>query len=87
MSMKEVKMSVAKVAISIENKLLKKVDFYVKKGVFKNRSQALQMAMNETIAHLEHKRLANECAKLDISLEQQIADNDLAEDMEEWPKY
>lgn len=80
-------MSVAKVAISIESKLLKKVDFYVKKGVFKNRSQAMQSAMNETIEKLEHKRLAHECAKLDIFLEQQMADNDLEEDLKEWPKY
>jgi hypothetical protein len=43
--------------------------------------------MNETIAHLEHKRLADECAKLDITSEQKMADNDLAEDIKEWPKY
>jgi hypothetical protein len=43
--------------------------------------------MNETIAHLEYKRLADECAKLDMTLEQQMTENDLAEDMEEWPKY
>jgi hypothetical protein len=43
--------------------------------------------MNDVIAHLEHKRLADECAKLDIALEQQMADCDLAEDTKEWPKY
>jgi metal-responsive CopG/Arc/MetJ family transcriptional regulator len=80
-------MGAAKVAISIESKLLKKVDFYVKKGVFKNRSQAIQMAVNETLEHLEHKRLGDECAKLDIKAEQEMAENDFAEDMDEWPKY
>jgi metal-responsive CopG/Arc/MetJ family transcriptional regulator len=80
-------MSVAKVAISIEDKLLKKVDFYVKKGVYKSRSQAIQLAMNDAIAHLEHKRLANECAKLNINEEQQLADLGLNEDLNEWPKY
>ncbi|MBV8801454.1 MAG: CopG family transcriptional regulator [Gammaproteobacteria bacterium] len=80
-------MGVAKVAISIEDKLLKKVDFYVKKGIFKSRSQAIQLAMNDAISHLEHRRLANECAKLDINEEQQFADFGLNEDLNEWPRY
>jgi hypothetical protein len=66
---------------------LKKIDFYVKKHVFKNRSQAFQLSINQTLDQLEHKRLANECAKLDINEEQEMADTGLDEDLATWPKY
>lgn len=80
-------MSLAKVAISIESATLKKLDYYVKKRVFKNRSQAIQAAVNQSIDVLEHQRLANECAKLDITSEQQMADYGLDEDEKEWPTF
>jgi len=42
-------MSVAKVTISIESGLLKKVDYLVRERVFSNRSQAIQSAVAEKI--------------------------------------
>lgn len=80
-------MSIAKVAISIEASQLKKIDFYVKKHVFKSRSQAFQVAVVETLKRLEHSRLAKECEKLDIHAEQEMADLGLEEDLTSWPKY
>jgi metal-responsive CopG/Arc/MetJ family transcriptional regulator len=80
-------MSTAKIAVSIDQNLLKKIDFYVKKHIFKNRSQAFQISINQTLEHLEHGRLAKECAKLDISFEQEMADTALNEDIESWPNY
>lgn len=80
-------MSVAKIAVSIDDKQLKKIDFYVKKNIFKSRSQAFQIAISQTLEQLEHKRLARECAKLDIKSEQELADLGLDEDLESWPKY
>ena len=80
-------MSMAKIAVSIDNKQLKKIDFYVKKKIFKNRSQAFQQSISQTLEHLEHDRLAKECAKLDIHFEQEMADIGLDEDLESWPKY
>jgi len=41
-------MSMAKVAISIDNEQLKRIDYYVKKKIFKNRSQAFQLSINQT---------------------------------------
>lgn len=78
---------IAKVAVSIDEKQLKKIDFYVKKHVFKSRSHAFQISISQTLQHLEHDRLATECAKLDVHEEQEMADVELDEDLESWPKY
>ena len=80
-------MSIAKIAVSIDSNQLKKIDFYVKKHVFKTRSEAFRVAINQTLDHLEHKRLATECAKLEMNEEQEMADLGLKEDLEAWPKY
>ena len=39
------------------------------------------------LERLERTRLARECAKLDPLFEQQLADEGLAEDLEQWPEY
>jgi metal-responsive CopG/Arc/MetJ family transcriptional regulator len=80
-------MSIAKIAVSIDDQQLKKIDYYVKKHVFKSRSQAFQLSIQHTLEQLEHGRLARECAKLDPHEEQDIADMGLDEDLESWPKY
>lgn len=67
-------MSVAKVTISIESSLLKKVDYLVKERVFANRSQAIQSAVEEKVSRLDKNRLARECAKLEKAEEQSLAD-------------
>lgn len=80
-------MSVAKVTISIESTLLKKVDRLVKERVFSNRSQAVQAAVEEKISRLDSNRLARECAKLNKAEEQSLADLGLAGETEEWLEY
>ncbi|HTM63158.1 MAG TPA: ribbon-helix-helix domain-containing protein [Gammaproteobacteria bacterium] len=80
-------MSVAKIAVSIDAEQLKKIDYYVKKHVFKTRSEAFRIAINQTLDELEHNRLARECSKLEISEEQEMADQGLEEDLGAWPKY
>lgn len=80
-------MSVAKVTISIESSLLKRVDHLVKSNVFSNRSQAIQAAVQEKVARLDNNRLAQECAKLDKTLEQALADEGLASEVAGWLEY
>ncbi|HVS21545.1 MAG TPA: ribbon-helix-helix domain-containing protein [Pyrinomonadaceae bacterium] len=80
-------MSVAKVTVSIESGLLKRVDHLVKARVFSNRSQAIQAAVQETVARLDSNRLARECAKLDKAQEQSLADEGLASEAAEWREY
>lgn len=80
-------MSVAKVTISIESQLLKRLDNLVKDRVFPNRSQAIQSAVEEKVSRLNKHRLARECAKLDRKEEQAWADLGLASEADEWPEY
>lgn len=80
-------MSVSKVTISIDETLLKRVDRLVKANAFSNRSQAIQEAVEEKVARLDKTRLAQECAKLDKSFEQALADEGLGAEGEEWPVY
>lgn len=80
-------MNVAKVTISIESTLLKKVDYLVKARVFANRSQAIQSAVQEKVDRLDQNRLARECAKLNKAEEQALADEGLASEVTEWLEY
>ena len=80
-------MAVSKVTISIESSLLRRVDHLVKAQVFSNRSQAIQAAVEEKVSRLDNNRLAQECAKLDRSQEQALADEGLAAEVTEWLEY
>jgi len=80
-------MSTAKVAITIEESLLSKVDRLVKSHVFPNRSRAIQEAVSDKLARIDRRRLAQECSKLDKRFEQAIAEEGLNSEIESWPEY
>lgn len=80
-------MATVKVAISLQDNLLRRVDSLVRKRVFPNRSKAIQEAVREKLERFDRTRLARECAKLDPKFEQAMADEGLARDLEEWPEY
>jgi metal-responsive CopG/Arc/MetJ family transcriptional regulator len=80
-------MGSAKVAITIDDDTLQRLDRLVKEHVFPNRSKAIQEAVQDKIKRLEKSRLARECAKLDPSYEQALADEGISEDVNEWPEY
>jgi metal-responsive CopG/Arc/MetJ family transcriptional regulator len=80
-------MKTAKVAITISQDLLIRLDQLVKEHRFPNRSRAVQAALQEKLERLDRGRLARECAKLDRRFEQALADEGLAEDAETWPEY
>ena len=71
-------MSTAKVAITLDENLLKRLDRLVKNRLFENRSRAIQEAVSEKLARLERNRLARECAKLDRKFEQSMAEEGLS---------
>jgi metal-responsive CopG/Arc/MetJ family transcriptional regulator len=77
----------AKVAITIDDETLQRLDRLVKEHVFPNRSKAIQEAVQDKIKRLEKTRLARECAKLDPLYEQALADEGISEDVNEWPEY
>lgn len=77
----------SKVAISLDESTLGRLDRLVRKQVFPSRSQAVQEAVEEKLARLERSRLAQECAKLDPVFEKALAEEGLSEDLSEWPEY
>lgn len=79
-------MTVDKIAITIDARLLKQIDRLVAARQFPDRSRAIQEAVREKLARLESGRLARELAKLDVAFEQRLADEGLG-DLQEWPAY
>ncbi len=79
-------MPVAKVAVTIDDTLLREVDRLVEAGEFPNRSRAINAALlclkeQRTRKH----RLLAELAKLDSSEERELADEWLSAEAE-WPE-
>ena len=77
----------SKVAISLDESTLERLDKLVRKAAFPSRSQAIQEAVEEKLTRLEQSRLARECAKLDPAFEKALAEEGLSEDVSEWPEY
>ena len=71
-------MAASKIAITIDQNLLHRLDFLVKSQRFANRSRAIQEAVAEKLARIERSRLAQECAKLDPKFEQEMAEEGFA---------
>lgn len=80
-------MGATKIAITIDESLLKKLDRLVKSHVFPNRSKAIQVAVSDKLARIDHRRLAKECSKLNKNFEQAMAEEGLNSVIEEWPEY
>jgi metal-responsive CopG/Arc/MetJ family transcriptional regulator len=80
-------MSTAKIAITIEEDTLGKLDRLVSSKVFPNRSKAIQEAIKEKLTRVNRSRLARECAKLDPAVEKAIAEEGFSREIEEWPEY
>jgi metal-responsive CopG/Arc/MetJ family transcriptional regulator len=80
-------MSKAKIAITLDKQILKRLDQLVEGQVFPNRSCAIQEAVKEKLGRLEQIRLARECAKLDPDFEKALAEEGMSGELSEWPKY
>jgi Arc/MetJ-type ribon-helix-helix transcriptional regulator len=80
-------MAASKIAITIDDKLLKQLDYMVKSRGFPNRSKAIQEAVAEKLKRIEGTRLARECAKLDPDYEQNMAEEGFSMEIGEWPEY
>lgn len=76
-----------KIAITLDNEFIEELDRLVENHVFQSRSQAIREAVSEKLLRLKSTRLASECSKLDPSFEKAMADEGLAEDIDQWPKY
>ena len=80
-------MAASKIAITLDNDMVKQLDMLVKSNIFPNRSKAIQEAVAEKLMRMEKSRLAQECAKLDPGFEQTLAEEGFKSELEEWPEY
>jgi len=80
-------MPTAKVAISIDDQLLKKVDLLVRENKYPNRSNIIQEAVKEKLLRIDKNQLAIECAKLDADFERLMAEEGFSQEMDSWPEY
>ncbi|NMA29236.1 MAG: ribbon-helix-helix protein, CopG family [Burkholderiales bacterium] len=75
----------SKIAISLEEETLRRVDRLVKNHVFPSRSKAIEEALTDKLERLERRRLARECALLDPQEERALAEEGLSG--APWPEY
>lgn len=80
-------MPVAKIAVSIDEKVVRRLDGLVRKGLFPSRSKAIQQALENQMSKLDRSRLAVECAKLNASQERKLAEEGMHLEVEQWPEY
>ena len=80
-------MPVAKIAVSIDQKVVHRLDGLVRKGLFPSRSKAIQEALECQLSRLDRSRLAVECAKLDRKQERAVAEEGMGIEVEQWPEY
>jgi metal-responsive CopG/Arc/MetJ family transcriptional regulator len=80
-------MQTAKIAITIDQGTLLRLDRLVTQKVFPSRSNAIQVAVQEKIERLDRIRLARECAKLDPREEQDLAEEGMTQELAQWPAY
>lgn len=80
-------MGTSKVAITLDEELLERIDRLVAERKFPSRSRAIQLAVQAQIDRLDQRRLARECAKLNPKYEQQLAEHGASYDLESWPEY
>ena len=80
-------MSSAKIAISLDPKIVTKLDLLVRDGIFPSRSRAIQEALEERLNRIDRTRLARECSKLDAAFEKALAEEGFESEVEQWPEY
>lgn len=76
-----------KVAITLDAKLVSRLNTLVRQARFPNRSHAIEVALEEKLERLSRARLARECAKLDRRAERALAEEGLGQELASWPEY
>ena len=76
-----------KIAITIDKKLVQRLDALVEKNQFPSRSRAIQEAVMEKLTRLDKSRLVKECLKLDSKFEKALADEGLESEASSWQEY
>ena len=71
----------AKIAISLAEQTLERLDRLVQNKIFPNRSQAIETVLAEKLDRLDRVRLARECSKLDPAQEKEMAEEGFSEEL------
>lgn len=79
--------STAKIAISMSEGMLKRLDDLVQDARYPSRSGAIQKAVQDLLERTYSTRLARECAKLDPKEEIAIAEEGMNGELGSWPEY
>jgi metal-responsive CopG/Arc/MetJ family transcriptional regulator len=77
----------SKIAITLDGKIVERIDHLVQNKTFLNRSQAIEEALKEKLNRLDKSRLATESSKLDPNYERDLAEEGIAQDTSEWPEF
>ncbi|MBI3610361.1 MAG: ribbon-helix-helix protein, CopG family [Nitrospirae bacterium] len=80
-------MPTAKIAITLDDEIVKEIDRWVRERRYPNRSKAIAEAVKERMARWRKTRLIEEAAKLDPKEEKALAEESLAAENEAWPEY
>lgn len=80
-------MPAAKIAISLDENVLREIDRLVRKNIYPNRSRAIQEAVKDKIERILKSRLARECSKLNSKEEISLAEEGMDVEVDEWPEY
>jgi len=80
-------MANTKIAITLDENTLERLDRLVKEHIFPSRSRAVQEAIRDRLERIEGGRLSRECAKLDPGFERAMAEEGITLESDEWPEY
>jgi metal-responsive CopG/Arc/MetJ family transcriptional regulator len=80
-------MAKSKIAITLDDEIVVRIDTLVRQQTYPNRSQAIEDAVRDKLTRLDRLRLATEVSKLDPAFERSLAEEGLFQDQEEWPEY
>lgn len=80
-------MAKSKIAITLDDEIVVRIDTLVRQQAYPNRSQAIEDAVRDKLTRLDRSRLAAEVLKLDPSFERSLAEEGLTQDQTEWPEY
>ncbi|MGH9815176.1 MAG: ribbon-helix-helix domain-containing protein [Candidatus Acidiferrales bacterium] len=80
-------MAAAKIAITLDRELLREVDLGVRRGLYRNRSRAIEEAVREKLERQRRRRLLVEAKKLNPEEERALAEERITGEESAWPAY
>ncbi|MFQ5431888.1 MAG: ribbon-helix-helix domain-containing protein [Nitrospinota bacterium] len=77
----------SKIAVTVDEKVVKQMDRLVREGKYKSRSSVIQDALEDKLKERKRKRLIAELSKLDPNEERHLAEEFIQSDAEQWDEY